>query len=126
MKKRSSILGLAACVWAVASFAGIDPRENNFRISVDGTQISGVVGYQISFVKTPLTVDDQRRLGILYSPTQKVLTLTVTQKGLNQLQDWINSATDTGTTTSSRCCVTNSTADAKLPCRCRVPNTARF
>jgi hypothetical protein len=100
MKKRSWILGLAACVWAVAAFAGIDPRENNFRFFVDGVQIGGVVGYQISFVKTPLTVDDQRRLGILYSPTQKVLTLTVTQKGLNQLQDWINSATDTGTPTA--------------------------
>jgi len=100
MKPRSWMLGLAACLWAAGAVAAVDPRENNFRFLVDGTQIDGVVGYQISFAKTPLSLDDQRRLGVLYAPTQKILTITVTQKGLNRLLDWINSATDSGTPTA--------------------------
>ena len=38
--------------------------------------------------------------GPSWSPTQKLLTITVTQKGLNRLQDWVNSATGTGTPTT--------------------------
>ena len=100
MKPRSGMLGLAAFLWAASVVAAIDPRENNFRFLVDGTQIGGVVGYQISFAHSPMSTDDQRRLGVLYAPTQKILTITVTQKGLNQLLDWINSATDTGSPTT--------------------------
>jgi hypothetical protein len=100
MRPRSWELGLAACLWAAGAMAAVDPRENNFRFFVDGTQIDGVVGYQISFAKTPISLDDQRRLGVLYAPTQKILTITVTQKGLNRLLDWINSATDSGSPTT--------------------------
>ena len=33
----------------------------------------------------------------MYSPDNRRFSITVTQKGLNRLQDWINGATDTGT-----------------------------
>ena len=74
---------------------GPDPRENNFRFLVDGVQIEGVVGYRIDFTRLPVNRDDQRRLGVAYAPDQRRLVITVTQKGLNRLQDWLNSATDT-------------------------------
>ena len=101
MKKLACLLGVMVVLCAArVSAQPIDPRENNFRFFVDGVQIGGVVGYRVAFTKTPVSVDDQRRLGVAYSPTQKILTITVTQKGLNQLLDWINSATDTGTPTA--------------------------
>jgi len=74
---------------------GPDPREANFRFFVDAVQISGVVGYRIDFARNPVSLDDQRRLGVAYAPDQRRLVITVTQKGLNRLQDWLNSATDT-------------------------------
>ena len=55
-----------------------------------------MVGYRIEFVRNPLNRDDNRRLGLAYSPDQRRLVLTITQKGLNRLQDWLNGATDTG------------------------------
>lgn len=88
---------LLLCLFAppVARADGPDPRENNFHFLVDGVQIDGVVGYQIAFSRNPESRDDQRRLGLLYSPDQRRLVITLTQKGLNRLQDWLNSATDT-------------------------------
>jgi hypothetical protein len=101
MKTRMTGLLLLLCllVPAPARAAGPDPRENNFHFLVEGTQIDGVVGYRIEFVRSPVTRDDQRRLGLAYSPDQRRLVITVTQKGLNRLQDWLNSATDTATPT---------------------------
>jgi hypothetical protein len=92
---------LWACgLFLVATVAGAqlrgpgDPRERNFRLLVDGAQIGGVVGYRIDFARIPIGVTDQRRLGIAYAPDQRRLVITVTQKGLAQLQDWLNGATD--------------------------------
>jgi hypothetical protein len=85
------LFGLAAA----AAADGPDPREHNFQIFVDGTQIDGVVGYRIEFVRNPVNRDDQRRLGLAYSPDQRRLVLTVTQKGLSRIQEWLNGATDT-------------------------------
>ncbi|MEO8191993.1 MAG: hypothetical protein ABI682_16800 [Acidobacteriota bacterium] len=94
MKKLLTVCLLFAA--AVASAApSVDPRERNFKVFVDGTEVGGVVGYRIEFVRNPMSRDDQRRLGVAYSPDQRRLVLTLTQKGLNQLQDWLNSATDT-------------------------------
>ncbi len=90
---RLLLLGLAPAALA----AGPDPRANNFRVLADGVQIDGVVGFRIDFTQNPATRDDQRRLGVAYAPDQRRLVLTVTQTGLNRLQDWLNSATDTGT-----------------------------
>lgn len=93
--KRSVLWIALALLLPAAAVAQVDPRERNFQILVDGAPIGGVVGYSIEYTRNPLSRDDQRRLGVGYSPDQRRLVLTVTQKGLNQLQDWLNSATDT-------------------------------
>jgi hypothetical protein len=93
--KPSAVSVVLALSLAAAASAEVDPRERNFQILVDGAAMSGVVGYSIEYTRNPLSRDDQRRLGVAYSPDQRRLVLTVTQKGLNQLQDWLNSATDT-------------------------------
>lgn len=85
---------------AAANPNGSDPREHNFKLLVDGVQIDGVVGYRIDFSRNPAPLADQRRLGVAYAPDQRRLVITVTQKGLNRLQDWLNGATDTATPVS--------------------------
>jgi hypothetical protein len=92
-----SLIGLSVAVAGWAAPNGGDPRERFFKLSVDGVQIDGVVGYRIDFARNPISVTDQRRLGIGYAPDQRRLVITVTQKGMNRLQDWLNGATDTGT-----------------------------
>jgi hypothetical protein len=101
MKTRAVSAGLALLlVSALAPAAGSDPRERNFRLLVDGVETDGVVGYRISFARVPVPRSDSRRLDRAYSPDERRLVLTVTQKGLNRLQDWLNDATDTGTPAS--------------------------
>lgn len=99
MVRSRSLLVLMALVSASIAFAqtGPDPRERSFQFFVDGVQIAGVVGYRIEFNHDPVTRTDSRRLDTAYSPDQRRLVVTVTQKGLNRLQDWLNSATDMGT-----------------------------
>jgi len=92
------LLGFLAAVPVRA--AGPDPRERNFKFFVDGVEISGVVGYRIAFARLPVARTDSRRLDLSYSPDQRQLVITVTQKGLNRLQDWLNGATDTATPTT--------------------------
>jgi hypothetical protein len=93
MKTWAAVLGFLAVV-RVAAAQSPDPREHNFTFSVDGTQIGGVVGYRIEFTKNPVARSDSRRLDLSYVPDQRALYITVTEKGLHQLQDWLNSATD--------------------------------
>jgi hypothetical protein len=96
MTKRIGFAVLLAWVAAVPLLAaGVDPRERNFKFFVDGVQIDGVVGYKIAFAQNPVSRTDSRRLDLSYSPDQRLLSVTVTQKGLNRLQDWLNGATDT-------------------------------
>jgi hypothetical protein len=76
---------------------GPDPRENSFQFVVDGAVTGGVIGYRIEFNHDPTLRTDSRRLDTAYSPDQRRLVITVTQKGLNRLQEWLNAATDTGT-----------------------------
>jgi hypothetical protein len=64
---------------------------------VDGFETFGIVGYRIAFSRLPVSRTDSRQLNLAYSPDQRQLIITVTQKGLNRLQDWLNGATDTGT-----------------------------
>ena len=94
-----SLLVCLSLLAAPALFAqtGPDPRENSFQVFIDGVQTPGIIGYRIEFNHDPVTRTDSRRLDTAYSPDQRRLALSVTQKGLNRLQDWINSATDTGT-----------------------------
>jgi hypothetical protein len=94
MKKRLAILVFLAAA-RVAIAQSPDPREHNFTFSVDGVQIGGVVGYRIEFTKNPAAQSTSRRLDLSYVPDQRALYITVSEKGLNQLQDWLNGATDT-------------------------------
>ena len=100
MKKTLTACLLFAAAVASAAPLPSDPRERNFKLMVDGADVAGVVGYRIEFARNPMSKDDQRRLGVAYSPDQRRLLITVTQKGLSQLQDWLNSATDTSTPAS--------------------------
>jgi hypothetical protein len=98
MKIRAIRVGVALLVVsALARASGPDPRERNFRLLVDGTEVDGVVGYRISFARSPVPRSDSRRLDRAYSPDERRLVLTLTEKGLNRLQDWLNDATDDGT-----------------------------
>jgi hypothetical protein len=98
MKKRIVFAVLLACVTALPlPAAGPDPRERNFKFFVDGAEVDGVVGYRIAFARLPVSRTDSRRLDVSYSPDQRTLIITVTQKGLNRLQEWLNGATDTAT-----------------------------
>jgi hypothetical protein len=72
---------------------GPDPRERSFQLFIDGVVTSGLIGYRIEFNHNPVLRTDSRRLDTAYSPDQRRLVLSVTQKGLNRLQDWLNSAT---------------------------------
>jgi hypothetical protein len=97
MKKWLAVLAFVAAWMAspAATAQSPDPREHNFTIAVDGVTVGGVVGYRIGFTRTPISRTDSRQLSLAYSPDQRILGITVTEKGLNQLQDWLNSATDT-------------------------------
>ena len=55
--------------------------------------IQGVIGYRIEFNHDPQSRTDSRQLNTLYSPDNRRLAITVTQKGLNRLQGWLNDAT---------------------------------
>jgi hypothetical protein len=88
-------LGVLLASTALAQ-TGPDPRENSFQFFVDGVVTQGVIGYRIEFNHDPVPRSDSRRLDVAYSPDNRRLVITVTQKGLNRLMDWINSATGTG------------------------------
>ncbi len=75
---------------------GPDPRENSFQFFVDGVVTAGVIGYRIEFNHDPQLRTDSRQLNTAYSPDQRRLAVTVTQKGLNRLMDWLNTATADG------------------------------
>jgi hypothetical protein len=95
MLSKRLLAGLFAGGIAFAALAA-DPNTN-VSIAVDGTAIDGVTGYRIDFTRQDMLRTDSRRLGIAYSPDQRLLTLTVTQKGLAQLQDWLNQTMTGGT-----------------------------
>jgi hypothetical protein len=98
MNRRAFSLGLAVLLSAALTHAaGPDPRERNFRLLVEGVEVDGVVGYRISFARVPVPRSDSRRLDRAYAPDERRLVLTLTEKGLNRLQDWLNDATDDGT-----------------------------
>jgi hypothetical protein len=97
MTRRYLSLGLVILLAsAFARASGPDPRERNFRLLIDGIEVDGVVGYRISFARVPVPRVDSRRLDRAYSPDERRLVLTLTEKGLNRLQEWLNDATDDG------------------------------
>jgi hypothetical protein len=86
------LLALLPGAWLHAQ-VGPDPRENSFQFFVDGVVTTGVIGYRIEFNHDPQTRQDSRQLNTLYSPDNRRLAITVTQRGLNRLQTWLNDAT---------------------------------
>ncbi len=88
--------------------------EQSYQFFVDGVLTAGVVGYQINFNHNTVTRSDSRRLDTAYSPDQRLFTVAVTQKGLNRLQDWINSATSTATPTTKNVALVVRTADGTI------------
>jgi len=94
MRARRLSAFLLGGLLAAAAARAADVRST-LTVLVDGAAVDGVLGYRIEFNRQPLTLTDTRRLGLAYSPDQRRLILTVTQRGLNRLQDWLNSATDT-------------------------------
>ncbi len=99
LRLRLTVLSLLAA-FSLPAQTGPDPRENSFQFFVDGVVTAGVIGYRIEFNHDPVARTDSRRLDTAYSPDQRRFVITVTQKGLNRLTDWINSATNTGTPTT--------------------------
>jgi hypothetical protein len=101
--RRVLLLGMAAGILVSAGLTaqtGPDPRENSFQFFVDGTLTAGIIGYRIEFNHDPVQKSDSRRLDTAYSPDNRRFVITVTQRGLNRLTDWINSATGTGEPTT--------------------------
>jgi hypothetical protein len=86
------VLAMLPAAWLGAQ-VGPDPRENSFQFFVDGVLTQGVIGYRIEFNHDPQSRTDSRQLNTAYSPDQRRLAITVTQKGLNRLQVWLNDAT---------------------------------
>jgi len=69
------------------------PDQHNFTFAVDGVAIAGVIGFRVEFAPGTADPIGPRRPDQSYLPVQRSLYVTVTQKGLNQLQDWLNSVT---------------------------------
>ncbi len=88
--------------------------EQSFQFYVDGVLTAGVVGYQINFNHNTVTRSDSRRLDTAYSPDQRLFTISVTQKGLNRLQDWLNSLTATGAPATKNASLVVRTADGTI------------
>jgi hypothetical protein len=88
--------GFLLLTTAAPAQTGPDPRENSFQFFVDGQLTAGVIGFRIEFNHDPQNNSTARKLNTQYSPDNRRFVVTVTQKGLNRLQDWINSATGTG------------------------------
>jgi hypothetical protein len=87
---------IAVVFLALASGAAAQnplPDQHNFTFAVDGVPVAGVIGFRIEFAPGTGNPALPERLDKSYLPVQRALYVTVTQKGLNQLQDWINSVT---------------------------------
>lgn len=109
MHSRRLLGGLLGALLAAAA-AAQEPIDS-VTIAVDGVAVDGVIGYRIEFNRQPLPRTDSRRLDTAYSPDVRKLVLSVTQQGLNRLQEWINAATEGGTPAQRT--VTVSTKNAK-------------
>jgi hypothetical protein len=76
--------------------------------------VDGVIGYRIEFSRQAVLRTDSRRLGLAYSPDDRKLQLTVNQRGLNHLQEWLNTVTDGGTPSTRTIIVTAIDAKDKV------------
>ena len=99
-----------------------DPREQSYQFFVDGVLTAGIIGYQITFNHSTVSRADARQLDTAYTPDQRILAVQVTQKGLNRLQDWINSATNAGTPVSHAVSLVVRTSDGTILVRWEFAN----
>ena len=88
-----------------------DNREQSYQFYVDGVLTAGVIGYSINFNHSTVSRTDSRRLDTAFSADQRQLTLSMTQKGLNRIMDWLNGATDTGAPLTKNVSLVVRTAD---------------
>lgn len=95
-------LAVAALLLASATLRaqGTDPRQASYQFFVDGNLTVGVIGAQITFNHSTVARNDARQIDTAFSPDQRYLALSVTQQGLNRLQDILNSASSTGAPSS--------------------------
>jgi hypothetical protein len=108
-------LFVAALLLPAAGLRAQTPNaEQSYQFFVDGVVTAGVVGYQVNFNHNTVTRSDSRTLNTAYSPDQRILTISVTQKGLNRLQDWLNSATATAAPTTKAVSLVVRTADGTV------------
>ncbi len=116
-----SLLALLPGAWLHAQ-VGPDPRENSFQFFVDGVVTQGVIGYRIEFNHDPQTRQDSRQLNTLYSPDNRRLAITVTQKGLNRLQTWLNDATANNNPVSKNVAIVARDAQQNILARWELTN----
>ena len=114
MIARRVFAALAGVLLLAAAPAAADDLASNVRLMVDGVNVDGVLGYRIEFSRQSVIRTDSRRLGVAYSPDDKRLQLTVNQRGLNHLQDWLNSVMGGGTPASKTLIVTALDAQDKV------------
>ena len=113
------VLSLAA---ARLSAQAVDPREASYQFFVDGVLTAGVIGYQVTFNHSTVSRADSRQLDLAYTPDQRILAVQVTQKGLNRMQDWINSATNSGAPVSHAVALVVRTSDGTILVRWEFTN----
>ena len=123
MTRFRPLLALALCLIAAAlSAQATDNREQSYQFYVDGVLTAGVIGYQVAFNHSTVTRADSRHLDTAFSPDQRLLAVSVTQKGLNRLQDWLNGATNTGAPVSKNVALVVRTADGTILVRWEFTN----
>jgi hypothetical protein len=115
MTRFRALLALALSFAALALPAQVvDNREQSYQFFVDGVLTAGIIGYQINFNHSTVSRTDSRHLDTAYSPDQRILSINVTQKGLNRLQDWLNSATSTGAPVAKNLSLVVRTSDGTI------------
>jgi len=100
MTRLRAPLVLALLLAPVVLRAQTDPRQASYQFYVDGNLTIGIIGAQITFNHSTVARNDARQLDTAFSPDQRYLALSVTQQGLNRLQDILNSASSTGAPSS--------------------------
>ena len=94
-------LAAAALLFAAAALpAQTDPRQASYQFFVDGNLTVGIIGAQITFNHSTVARNDARQIDTAFMPDQRYLALSVSQQGLNRLQDILNSASSTGAPSS--------------------------
>jgi hypothetical protein len=117
---------IAVVFLALASGAAAQnplPDQHNFTFAVDGVPVAGVIGFRIEFAPGTGNPALPERLDKSYLPVQRALYVTVTQKGLNQLQDWINSVTTVPPSASRTVSIASREAGAAWSLTGVTPNT---